>query len=77
MIIPDINLLVYAYNSDAPEHRKARAWWETALSAVQPIGLPWVVLLGFLRIMTSRRIFDDPFTMDEAVRYIRLWLEQP
>jgi predicted nucleic acid-binding protein len=43
MIIPDINLLVYAYNSDAPDHRKARAWWENALSASQPVALPWVV----------------------------------
>jgi len=77
MIIPDINLLVYAYNSDAPDHRKARAWWERTLSATQPVALPWVVLLGFLRIMTSRRILDAPLTMEQAVRHIRSWLEQP
>jgi len=77
MIIPDINLLVYAYNSDAPDHRKARAWWESALSSVQPVALPWVVLLGFLRIMTSRRILEAPLSMEQAVRHIRSWLEQP
>jgi len=77
MIIPDINLLVYTYNSDAPDHRKARAWWENVLSANQPVALPWVVLLGFLRIMTSRRILLAPLTMEEAIKHVRSWLEQP
>ena len=77
MIIPDINLLVYAYNSDAPDHRKAQAWWEGALSESQPVALPWVVLLGFVRIMTSRRILPSPLTMAEATVHLRSWLEQP
>jgi toxin-antitoxin system PIN domain toxin len=77
VIIPDINLLVYTYNSDAPEHRKARAWWERALSAPQPVALPWVVILGFLRIMTSRRILVAPLTMEEAIAHVRSWLDQP
>jgi hypothetical protein len=29
MTLPDINLLVYAYNDDAPHHASARRWWET------------------------------------------------
>ena len=33
MIVPDVNILVYAYNQDAPHHRVARRWWEDALSA--------------------------------------------
>ncbi|HEX7681912.1 MAG TPA: type II toxin-antitoxin system VapC family toxin [Thermoanaerobaculia bacterium] len=77
MIIPDINLLVYAYNVDAPDHRKACAWWENVLSASQPVALPWVVLLGFLRIMTSRRILHAPLMMEEAIGHLRSWLEQP
>lgn len=77
MIIPDVNLLVYAYNSDAPEHRAARAWWEDTLSGTQPVALPWVVLLGFVRIMTSRRILVSPLAMAEAVGHVRSWLERP
>ncbi|MEK6372866.1 MAG: type II toxin-antitoxin system VapC family toxin [Acidobacteriota bacterium] len=77
MIIPDINLLVYAYNSDAPDHRKARLWWEDALSAQRVVGLSWIVLLGFIRIMSSRRILTAPLTMAEAGAHIRSWLEQP
>jgi predicted nucleic acid-binding protein len=32
VIVPDINLLVYAYNADAPDHERARTWWEETLS---------------------------------------------
>lgn len=77
MLIPDINLLVYAYNSDAPEHRKARAWWENALSRPGPVGLPWAVLIGYLRLMTSRRIRVDPLPPPDAIAHVRSWLEQP
>jgi uncharacterized protein len=77
MLIPDINLLVYAYNSDAPEHRKARTWWETALSETTTVGLPWAVLFGFLRVMTSRRIVVDPMPPSLAIGHIRSWLERP
>ena len=77
MILPDLNLLVYAYNSDAPAHRRAKAWWESCLSETRPVGLSWVVILGYLRLMTSRRVLVDPFTPQEAIGHIRSWLERP
>lgn len=77
MLVPDINLLVYAYNSDSPDHDQARKWWARAMSGIQPVGLPWVVVLGYLRVMTSRRILSRPLTAAEALAHIRSWLEQP
>jgi toxin-antitoxin system PIN domain toxin len=77
MILPDINLLVYAYNSKAPGHSQAKTWWEAALSESQPVGLPWVVLLGYLRLMTSRSVLVVPLSREEAVGHIRSWLERP
>lgn len=77
MILPDLNLLVYAYNSDAPGHRRAKAWWESCLSGTRPVGLPWVVTLGYLRLTTSRRVLLDPFTTQEAIGHIRSWMERP
>ena len=77
MLVPDVNLLVYAYNSDAPEHVQARKWWERAMSDIRPVGLPWLVSLGYLRVMTSRRILARPLTAAEALAHIRSWLEQP
>lgn len=77
MIIPDINLLAYAYNFDAPHHDTARAWWEDCLSQPQPIGIPWVVSLGFVRIMTSRVVLVDPMGPGDALAHVQSWLERP
>ncbi len=77
MILPDVNLLVYAYNADAPHHPAARSWWEARLSGFEPVALPWVVMLGYLRLMTSRAVLVDPFRPDEALGHLRSWLERP
>ena len=77
MIPPDINLLAYAYNAQAPAHARARAWWEDCLSGSRQVGLAWAVMLGYLRIMTSRRVLVDPYDAREALGHIRSWLERP
>ena len=60
MIIPDINLLVYAYNSDAPRHAQAKGWWRDAIGGRQSVGLPWIVSLGFLRLMNNAELARNP-----------------
>ena len=60
MIIPDVNLLVYAYNRADPQHEAARQWWETTLNETDPVGLPWLVSSGFIRLMTHPRVADSP-----------------
>jgi len=77
MIVPDINLLVYAYNTDAPHHLEARSWWEACLSGTRTVGIPWVVMLGFVRIMSSRAVLLDPMTAAEALGHVLSWLERP
>jgi toxin-antitoxin system PIN domain toxin len=77
VIIPDINLLVYAYNSDAPFHHEARSWWESRLSTAGVVGLPWAVILGFVRIMTSNVLFTDPMEPPETITHVRSWLDCP
>lgn len=76
MIIPDVNLLVYAYNTDAPAHVAARAWWEEALSAPRPVGLPWAVSLSFVRVMSNAVALPRPVAPQVAVAHVRTWLEQ-
>lgn len=77
MIIPDVNLLVYAYNADAPQHQRARRWWEQCLRGAQPVAIPWVVGLGYVRIMTSQTVLQRPMNPATALGHVRLWLEQP
>lgn len=77
MIIPDINLLVYAYNRRAPRHAAARRWWQDGVNSGTEIGLPWAVVLGYLRIMTHPRVLQEPIDAAEALSDIRSWLSRP
>ena len=77
MIIPDINLLLYVYDSDSPFQTKAAAWWQRCLSGTETVGLPPVVVFGFVRIGTSARVFQNPMTIAEASEHVRSWLAQP
>lgn len=77
MIIPDVNLLLYAYDSGSPFHARASVWWEGCLSGSERIGLPHVVLFGFIRLGTHARVFRDPMTPTEASGHVRSWIEQP
>lgn len=77
MIVPDVNLLVYAYNQDAREHARARAWWEGLLGSSDAVGLPWAVSLGFIRLMTHPAVLVEPLDPRRAVAHVRSWLDQP
>lgn len=77
MIIPDINLLVYAYDSSSPFHTGAVAWWEACLSGSEPVGLLHVVTFGFVRIATHPRVFVNPMSPTEATSHVRSWLARP
>lgn len=74
MILPDINLLLHAYNSDSPVHGAARRWWEDRLTEGSPVHLPWVVLLGFLRLATHRQIAANPLPVSAACEIVESWL---
>ncbi|MBI3464097.1 MAG: type II toxin-antitoxin system VapC family toxin [Planctomycetes bacterium] len=77
MKIVDLNVLLYAVNRDAAHHARVRTWWENALGGEEPVGLAWVVLLGFLRLSTSPRVFTNPLTPEEAVDRVDAWLAHP
>ncbi|MGV3721302.1 MAG: type II toxin-antitoxin system VapC family toxin [Actinomycetota bacterium] len=77
MILPDVNVLIHAHNLDSPHHEAARAWWDATLSGVDRVALPWVAILGFVRITTNRAILTNPWTVDEALQRVEAWLERP
>ncbi|MFM8230126.1 MAG: VapC toxin family PIN domain ribonuclease, partial [Chthoniobacterales bacterium] len=66
MIIPDANLLIYAHDASCPQHGKARDWWQRALSGPETVGIPWVVVLAFTRLMTSPQICANPLTVGQV-----------
>ncbi|MGB5620588.1 MAG: type II toxin-antitoxin system VapC family toxin, partial [Desulfobacterales bacterium] len=77
MKIVDINLLIYAINKDTPHHSKAKKWLEDSLSSDESFGLAWIVILGFLRIVTNGRIMPTPLMPEVAIDFVNDWLQQP
>ena len=77
MILPDINLLIYAHNLRAPQHQKALHWWNRCLQGHAGVALPWVVILGFVRIATHPKVFDRPMSVADAVGRVEEWLSLP
>jgi toxin-antitoxin system PIN domain toxin len=77
VILVDANLLIYAIDSDSPQHGRARPWLEQVLSGADPVGLPWVVILAFIRITTRDGIMRRPLPLDAALAYVQSWLQQP
>lgn len=73
MIVPDLNLLVYAYDQGSASHSAAKKWWSDCLSGSEPVGLSHVVLFGFVRVMTNRRVFEQPLSLDEACGFVASW----
>jgi toxin-antitoxin system PIN domain toxin len=77
MKVVDINLLIYAINKDTPHHSHAKKWLEASLSSDETIGLAWIVILGFLRIITNGRIMPTPLPSEVALEIVDEWLSQP
>jgi toxin-antitoxin system PIN domain toxin len=76
MIIPDANLLLYAYDSASPFHKKAARWWEDCLSGRETVGLCPVVLFAFVRIGTHPRVYANPMTIKTAQSHVEAWLRR-
>ena len=75
MIVPDVNLLVYAYNDGAPRYQLARNRWEELLDGDETIGLPWVVATGFIRLMANPGFVISPLSPAAAADHVIEWFQ--
>lgn len=74
MKIVDVNVLLYAINPDMDPDGTIRRWWDYALAGDESIGLPWLVLSGFLRVSTNPRVYAHPLSVDQALGEVEGWL---
>ena len=77
MIVPDLNLLLYAHNDGAPQFAEARRWWESLLNGTERVGIPWIVAVGFVRLSTKPAVLDRPFSPENAVDTVEEWFSFP
>jgi toxin-antitoxin system PIN domain toxin len=77
MILPDVNVLVYAHRSDAPGHAAYREWLEALINGDQAYGYADLVLSGFLRVVTHPRVFSPPSDLASALAFVEAIRSQP
>ena len=77
MILPDVNVLVYAYREDAARHARYRSWLEGVIEGPEAYGLADVVLAGFLRVVTHPRVFAPPSPTVAALEFAEILRGHP
>jgi len=70
MILPDVNVLVYAHREDARDHPAYRSWIEKLISSRSAFAVSDAVLSGFLKVVTHPRVFTPPSTLEAALRFV-------
>jgi toxin-antitoxin system PIN domain toxin len=75
--LPDVNLLLYAYDSRSARHAPARDWLQQTLSGAETVGMAWIVLLAFIRLITRAAVVEHPLDANTAVGLVESWLAQP
>jgi hypothetical protein len=76
VIVPDANLLIYAYDDLAVQHRAARIWLGEIFSEPELVGLPWQTISAFIRITTNSRLTGDRFPTEKAIGIVQQWMER-
>ena len=77
MIIPDANILIYAHNSAAPGHDSAIRWWRDTVLGSETVGIAWVVILAFVRLLSNPRVVVRPARLEELLDTIAEILDLP
>ncbi len=77
MILPDVNVLVYALRTDAPQHAVSYSWLDSVLSGDAAFGISPLALAAVVRVVTNPRTYPVPSGADEVFGFCDYLLDQP
>jgi uncharacterized protein len=77
LILPDVNVLLYAFRADSPQHELFAAWLTSVVNGRSAFGISPQVLSSVVRIATHPRIFVHPSLPVEVIRFADTLLDQP
>ncbi len=77
MILPDVNILVYAFREGTPEHKSHREWLQAVVNGDSAYGVSPQVLCSFVRVVTHPTIFSRPSSLSEALKFCQVLMDQP
>lgn len=70
MLLPDVNVLVYAHRLESPEHARYASWLRALAAGPEPFALSELGASGFVRIVTNPKIWDEPTSTEDALEFI-------
>jgi uncharacterized protein len=77
MILPDVNVLIYAFRSEVPHHNVCRAWLNAVVLGHERFGLSPLSLAALVRVTTNRRAYAQPSSFETAFGFCEDLLGQP
>lgn len=77
MILPDVNVLIFAFRPDAERHDEYKRWLDSVVNGDAAFGISPQVLASLLRIVTNPRIFPRPDSFEDALRFCATLMDQP
>lgn len=75
--MPDVNVLLYAFRTDVPEHAEHKMWLERTIASGQNYGISPQALASVIRIATQKRFFPHPTILTEALDFTSALLHHP
>ena len=76
MILPDVNILVHSFRSDSFDHKNCRTWLDYVVNGDARYGMAPQVLSSVVRITTHPKVFAQPSTLDEVLKFCDILLAQ-
>jgi toxin-antitoxin system PIN domain toxin len=77
LILPDVNVLIYAFRADSANHSNYRQWLSEIVNGDAAYGIAPQVLSSFVRICTHPRIYKQPSTLEDTLSFCSTLLEAP
>jgi len=77
LILPDVNVLIYALRTDSEDHEQYKVWLESVINGPAAYGIAPQALAGVVRVCTHPRIFRRPSSRTDTFEFCRTLLEQP
>ena len=69
MLMPDVNILVYAHRQDEANHTPYAQWLKSTVEGPEPFALSVLIAVGFMRIVTNPRIYRQPTPLPIALAF--------
>jgi toxin-antitoxin system PIN domain toxin len=77
LILPDVNVLIYAFRADSLDHSRYKEWLEDVVNGPATFGLAPHVLSAVIRVCTHPRVFAMPSDLAEVADYTNALIDQP